>query len=52
MPPTIGATQNSHNWLSAPVCANWLSAPVCANSATPLERAGFTEVFDTGMLTR
>ena len=43
MPPTIGATQNSHNWLSA---------PVCANSATPVERAGFTEVSDTGMLTR
>src|SRR5688500_5485757 len=42
-PPTIGATQNSHNWASA---------PPPANSATPVERAGFTEVLVTGMLIR
>src|SRR3546814_1953734 len=42
-PPRNGATQNSHSWLIAP-------AP--ANSATPVERAGFTEVLVTGMLIR
>src|SRR5262245_38727205 len=41
--PTIGATQNSQSWLSA---------AVSANNATPVERAGFTEVFVTGMETR
>ena len=38
-----GASQNSHSWPRA-------SAP--ANNAGPVERAGFTEVFVTGMLTR
>jgi len=35
-----GATQNAQSWLNA---------PVSANSATPVERAGFTEVLLTGM---
>ena len=39
----IGATQNSHN------CE---VAHPPANSATPVLRAGFTEVFVTGMLIR
>ena len=37
----IGATQKSHNWSTAQV--PW-------NNATPVLRAGFTEVLDTGML--
>ncbi len=41
--PTMGATQNSQSWPMA---------PVCANSATPVERAGLTEVLVTGMETR
>ena len=43
MPPAIGATQNSQSWLSA-------QPPT--NSAGPVLRAGFTEVFVTGMETR
>src|SRR5687768_11159050 len=42
-PPRIGANHNSHSWLRA---------PEPANSATPVERAGFTEVLVTGMLIR
>lgn len=38
--PTIGAIQNSHNWPIA-------SPPT--NSAGPVERAGFTDVFVTGI---
>lgn len=41
IPPIIGATQNNHNWSIAQ--EPW-------NSATAVLRAGFTEVFDTGML--
>ena len=41
--PTIGATQNSQS------CA---SAQPPTNSATPVLRAGFTEVLVTGMLIR
>ena len=40
MAPTMGATQNSHSWLTA------MSGP---NTATPVERAGLTEVLVTGM---
>ena len=43
MPPMIGANQNSHSWLTA-------QPPT--NRAGPVERAGFTEVLVTGMLTR
>ena len=39
----IGARMNSHSWRIA-------SPP--ANSAGPIERAGFTDVLSTGMLTR
>src|SRR5882672_1534009 len=42
-PPAIGATQNSHS------CS---SAQPPANTATPVLRAGFTEVLVTGMLIR
>ncbi|KAG0752546.1 hypothetical protein G6F22_021826 [Rhizopus arrhizus] len=41
MAPAIGATQNSHN------CS--IAQPP-TNSAGPVERAGFTDVFVTGML--
>ena len=41
MAPTIGATQKSQSWASA-------QPPT--NTATPVLRAGFTEVFVTGML--
>lgn len=40
-PPMSGASQKSHNWPSAP--PPW-------NKATPVERAGLTEVLVTGML--
>jgi hypothetical protein len=43
MPPAIGATQNSQSWPSA-------QPP--AKIATPVLRAGFTEVLVTGMLMR
>ena len=43
MAPTIGARMNSHSCVIA-------SPP--ANSAGPIDRAGFTDVFVTGMLTR
>lgn len=43
MPPMIGITQKNHNWSTAQPC--W-------NKATPVERAGFTEVLVTGMLIR
>lgn len=39
--PTIGAIQNNHN------CP---SAAVSAKKATPVLRAGFTDVFVTGIL--
>jgi len=42
-PPTIGATQNNHNWLKA-------QPPT--NNAGPVLLAGFTDVFVTGMLIR
>ncbi|KAG1272376.1 hypothetical protein G6F64_015517 [Rhizopus arrhizus] len=42
-PPSSGATQNSHSWLTA---------PLPAKNATAVERAGFTEVLVTGMLIR
>ena len=38
--PTNGATQNSQSWLNA---------AVSAKKATPVERAGFTEVLVTGI---
>jgi len=41
--PTRGASQNSHSW---PI------AQPPAYSAGPVERAGFTDVLVTGMLTR
>ena len=43
MPPIRGATQNSQSW--------WIAQPP-ATTATPVLRAGFTEVLVTGMLTR
>ncbi len=46
-PPTIGATQNSQSWPSAQP-----SPPTARASAGPVERAGFTDVFVTGMLMR
>ena len=39
-PPTSGASQNSHSWPGAP-------SPL--KKATPVERAGFTEVFEIGI---
>lgn len=41
MAPTIGATQNNHNWLNA---------AVSAKNATAVLRAGLTEVLVTGIL--
>jgi hypothetical protein len=41
MAPAMGATQNSHS------CS---SAQPPTNSAGPVERAGLTDVFVTGML--
>ena len=41
--PAMGASQNSQSWVSA-------APPV--NRAGPVERAGFTEVLVTGMVTR
>ena len=41
--PTIGASQNSQSWPSA---------QPCCMIAGPVERAGFTDVFDTGIDTR
>ena len=38
--PISGATMNSQTWPSA---------PFCAKIAAAIERAGFTEVFDTGI---
>ena len=38
--PTIGASQNSHSWPGAPL-------PL--KNATPVERAGLTEVFEIGI---
>jgi len=38
--PTSGAAQNSESWPGA---------PVSAKIATPVERAGFTEVLVTGI---
>jgi len=43
MPPMIGITQKKHSWSSA-------SPPW--KIATPVEHAGFTEVWVTGMLIR
>lgn len=43
MAPTIGATQNNQSWLKA---------AVSANIATPVLRAGLTEVLVTGILIR
>lgn len=41
MAPKIGATQNNHSWLKA---------AVSAKKATPVLRAGLTEVLLTGIL--
>lgn len=43
MAPTMGATQNSHSWPRA-------QSPT--KKATPVLRAGLTEVLVTGMLMR
>src|SRR5438552_10352494 len=44
-PPRIGATQNSHSWLSG----NEPPPLKSANVALPRLRAGLTEAFETGM---
>ena len=46
-PPTIGASQNSQSWPSAHPLP-----PKASMIAGPVERAGFTDVLVTGMLTR